>query len=47
MTAITPEEIELDKKRRVLDRLKDRLAEREEQMAELRARLEQFERGTR
>lgn len=43
MTATTPEEIELDKKRRVLDRLKDRLADREEEMTELRARLRQFE----
>ena len=43
MTEVTPEEIELDKKRRVLDRLKDRLADREEEMADLRAELEQFE----
>lgn len=40
---MTPEEIELEKKRRLLDRLSDRLADREEEMAELRARLEQFE----
>ncbi|MGE3466754.1 MAG: hypothetical protein AB7J13_07455 [Pyrinomonadaceae bacterium] len=39
----TPEQIELDKKRRVLDRLKDRLADREEEMADLRADLDQFE----
>ena len=39
----TPEEIELNKKRRVLDRWKDRLADREEEMADLRAELERFE----
>jgi predicted transcriptional regulator len=39
----TPEEIELTKKLRVLDRLKDRLADREEGMADLRAELERFE----
>lgn len=39
----TPEEIELDKKLRVLDRLKDRLADREEGMADLRAELQRFE----
>ncbi len=38
-----PEEIELDKKLRVLDRLKDRLADREEEMAVLRFALERFE----
>ncbi len=38
-----PEEIELAKKRKVLDRLKDRLADREEDMADLRAELERFE----
>jgi hypothetical protein len=43
MTELTPEEIELKKKQRVLDRLKDRLADREEEMADLRAELEQFE----
>lgn len=43
MTEQTPEEIELNKKRRVLDRLKDRLADREEEMADLRGELEQFE----
>lgn len=43
MTADSPETIELEKKRRVLDRLKDRLADREEEMADLRAQLEQFE----
>ena len=39
----TPEEIELDKKLRVLERLKDRLATSEEDMTDLRAELEQFE----
>lgn len=43
MNAAKPEEIELEKKRRVLERLKDRLAAREEEMAELRAELEQTE----
>lgn len=43
MVPLAPEEIELDKKRRVLERLKDRLADREEEMADLRARQEQFE----
>ncbi|HSK70223.1 MAG TPA: hypothetical protein VK892_00905 [Pyrinomonadaceae bacterium] len=43
MNVLAPEEIELNKKRKVLDRLKDRLADREEEMAELRAELEQFE----
>lgn len=40
---MTPEEIELNKKRKVLDRLKDRLADREEDLADLRAELELFE----
>lgn len=40
---MTPEETELDKKLRVLDRLKDRLATSEERMADMRAELEQFE----
>lgn len=40
---MTPEEIELNKKLRVLDRLKDRLADSEEEMADLRAIQEQFE----
>jgi hypothetical protein len=39
----SPEEIELNKKQRVLDRLKDRLAFREEEMADLRGELERFE----
>jgi hypothetical protein len=43
MNPLAPEEIELDKKRAVLDRLKDRLADREEEMADLRAALVQFE----
>ena len=43
MKALAPEEIELDKKRAVLERLKDSLAIREEAMADLRAELEQFE----
>ncbi len=38
-----PEEIELDKKERLLRRLRDSLVVREEEMAELRAELEQFE----
>lgn len=43
MIALAPEEIELNKKRALLDRLKDCLANREEAMADLRAELEQFE----
>lgn len=43
MDGLAPEEIELEKKRRVLERLKDKLADREEEMADLRAELEQFE----
>ena len=43
MKIAAPEEIELDKKRKVLERLKDKLAFREEASAELRAELEQFE----
>jgi hypothetical protein len=43
MNTLAPEEIELNKKRKVLDRLKDRLATQEEEMADLRAELEQFE----
>ncbi|MBK7933191.1 MAG: hypothetical protein KA831_03315 [Pyrinomonadaceae bacterium] len=39
----TPEDIELDKKRRVVDRLADRLADREEELADLRAEQESFE----
>ncbi|MEJ7623660.1 MAG: hypothetical protein WKF34_06675 [Pyrinomonadaceae bacterium] len=40
---MTPEEIELDKKAQVLERLSDRLAAREEEIAELRMGLQQFE----
>ena len=43
MRELTPEEIELGKKQRLLDRLKDRLADREEQMTDLRAELQRFE----
>lgn len=43
MNALSPEDIELNKKRAVLERLKDRLADREEEMADLRAELDQFE----
>ena len=43
MNTLAPEEIELHKKRAVLERLKDRLADREEEMADLRALQEQFE----
>lgn len=43
MNELTPEQIELNKKNRVLERLKDRLADREEEMADLRSELNQFE----
>ena len=43
MNTAAPEEIELNKKRKVLERLKDKLAFREEAMTDLRAELEQFE----
>ena len=43
MNVLAPEEIELNKKLAVLDRLKDRLADREEAMTDLRAELSQFE----
>ncbi len=43
MNVAAPEEIELDKKRKVLERLKEKLAFREEAMIQLRAELEQFE----
>lgn len=39
----SPEEIELRKKQALLDRLSDRLARREREMADLRGDLEQFE----
>jgi hypothetical protein len=43
MNTLAPEEIELNKKRKVLERLKDRLASSEEEMADTRADLERFE----
>ncbi|MFM9905797.1 MAG: hypothetical protein ACKVQJ_14635 [Pyrinomonadaceae bacterium] len=43
MMPLAPEEFELDKKRRVVERLKDRLATNEEEMADLRAEQDQFE----
>ncbi len=43
MNISAPEELELEKKRGVLSRLKNRLVIREEEMAEVRAELEQFE----
>ena len=43
MNVLAPEEIELNRKRALLERLKDRLATREEELADLRAELEQFE----
>lgn len=43
MEELAPEEIELNKKRAVLERLRDRLADREEEMADVRADLERFE----
>ncbi|QQS42727.1 MAG: J domain-containing protein [Acidobacteriota bacterium] len=43
MKVATPEEIELRKKRGVLERLRNRLVIREEEITELRAELEQFE----
>lgn len=43
MNASSPEEIELGKKQRVLERLKEKLAFQEAAMTELRAELEQFE----
>ena len=43
MNELTPEEIELARKQRLLERLKDRLADHEEDMADLRGELEQFE----
>jgi hypothetical protein len=43
MNVLTPEEIELNKKKRILERLKDKLAVAEEEMTELQAELEQFE----
>src|SRR5687767_5584959 len=43
MIDLTPEDIELAKKQRVLARLTDRLADDEEHMADLRIELERFE----
>ncbi len=43
MDSAPPEELELEKKLRLLERLKDRLADREEDMADLREELERFE----
>ena len=43
MAELLPEEIELAKKRRVVERLADRLASREEVMTDLREELERFE----
>jgi hypothetical protein len=43
MNISAPEELELSKKRGILRRLKNRLVEKEEEMTELRAELEQFE----
>lgn len=43
MNLSAPEEIELNKKRKVLERLKDKLAFEEEALTELRVELEQFE----
>ena len=43
MKISAPEELELEKKRKILQRLKERLVSREESMAELRAELERFE----
>ena len=43
MNVVSPEEIELEKKRRKLERLRETLAFREEEMTELRAELERFE----
>lgn len=42
-STIAPEEIELNKKKKVLDRLKDKLADAEEEIADLRAELDLFE----
>ncbi len=42
-STLAPEEIELNKKKKVLDRLKDKVADAEEEMADLRAELDLFE----
>ncbi|MGI8787755.1 MAG: hypothetical protein ACR2HG_08355 [Pyrinomonadaceae bacterium] len=43
MQVLAPEEIELEKKRRVLERLTEMLATREEEMTDLRVELDRFE----
>lgn len=43
VTEAAPEEVELAKKRKVVDRLADRLADAEEDVADLRADLDRFE----
>lgn len=43
MNISAPEELELEKKQKMLRRLKNRLVVREEEMTEIRAELEQFE----
>jgi hypothetical protein len=43
VTELPPEEIELAKKRRLVERLAERLADAEEEIADLRAELERFE----
>lgn len=43
MNSSAPEQLELEKKRKMLERLKETLADREEQMTDLRGELEQFE----
>jgi hypothetical protein len=43
MNDLAPEELELRKKRRVVERLAERLADAEEDIADLRAELERFE----
>ncbi|QYO67013.1 J domain-containing protein [Leptolyngbya sp. 7M] len=43
MSELLPEQIELEKKLRLLERLKDRLADREEEIADLQEQLERFE----
>jgi hypothetical protein len=40
---LAPEHVELNKKLRVLERLRDRIADREEEMADLREELQRFE----
>ncbi|MBA2379479.1 MAG: hypothetical protein H0V76_07885 [Blastocatellia bacterium] len=43
MTDVAPEQVEIQKKRRLIERLAERLADREEEMAHLRGDLERFE----